>query len=319
MDNLCHTLVGAALAEAGLKRRTRLGAATLMIGANFPDIDIVAVPFGASLSFRRGWTHGVLALVVLPFVLTAIMLWWDRRRARRTHTPASNSDRARPRALLLLSTLSILTHPALDFLNSYGVRWLMPFSSRWFYGDSLFIVDPWLLVILLGGIVIARRTAMGVRVARAALGVAIAYVTAMVGISAVTRARVLAVLGAPFASARELMVAPVPIDPFRRQVIYDRGDRYDVATVDVFGTPFTRGVDRHVAKGMGDVAVVESRRHADVQTFLSWARFPYFEVARDASGVTVRAADARYAMPGDDGWASVTIRLPRVIASPPRR
>jgi hypothetical protein len=31
MDNVCHTLVGAALAEAGLKRRTALGTATLII------------------------------------------------------------------------------------------------------------------------------------------------------------------------------------------------------------------------------------------------------------------------------------------------
>ena len=32
----------------------------------------------------------------------------------------------------------------MDVLNSYGVRLLMPFSGRWFYGDALYIVDPWL-------------------------------------------------------------------------------------------------------------------------------------------------------------------------------
>ena len=64
MDNICHTLVGAALAEAGLKRRTALGSATLMIAANFPDIDVIAVPLGHSLGFRRGITHGIPALVI---------------------------------------------------------------------------------------------------------------------------------------------------------------------------------------------------------------------------------------------------------------
>src|SRR5262245_48034732 len=102
------------MAEAGLKHRTRLATATLPIGANFPDIDVIAVPLGVSLSFRRGWTHGLLALAVLPFVLTALMLWWDRRRARRE---APGAERADPRALLLLSFLSILTHPMLDFMN----------------------------------------------------------------------------------------------------------------------------------------------------------------------------------------------------------
>src|SRR5918999_1704760 len=156
MDNVCHTLVGAALAEAGLKRRTALGAATLMIGANFPDIDVVAVPFGHGVDFRRGWTHGVLALAVLPFVLTGIMLAWDRWVAARSAARAGAArPRADSRALLLLSAISILTHPTLDWMNEYGMRWLMPFSGRWFYGDALFIIDPWLWAALGLGVALA--------------------------------------------------------------------------------------------------------------------------------------------------------------------
>src|SRR3712207_8618801 len=107
MDNVCHTLVGAALAESGLKRRTALGAATLMIGANFPDVDVLAVPFGHGVDFRRGWTHGVLALAVLPFVLTALMLAWNRvvaaPRARRSedHTTELQSRQSLVCRLLL--------------------------------------------------------------------------------------------------------------------------------------------------------------------------------------------------------------------------
>ena len=78
VDNLCHTLVGAALAEAGLKRRTALGSATLMIAANLPDVDVVAVPLGHSLGFRRGLTHGVPALLVLPLLVALRMAGWHR-------------------------------------------------------------------------------------------------------------------------------------------------------------------------------------------------------------------------------------------------
>src|SRR6185295_12562249 len=79
MDNLCHSLVGAALAEAGLKKRTALATATLVIGANLPDVDVFAHFVGSdfALGFRRGWTHGILALVLWPFILTGIMLGWD--------------------------------------------------------------------------------------------------------------------------------------------------------------------------------------------------------------------------------------------------
>ena len=65
MDNLCHTLVGAAIGEAGLKQRTRYGNATLMIAANLPDLDVLSFLTGVNpISFRRGWTHGVLAQFV---------------------------------------------------------------------------------------------------------------------------------------------------------------------------------------------------------------------------------------------------------------
>ncbi|MGE5927615.1 MAG: metal-dependent hydrolase, partial [Gemmatimonadota bacterium] len=92
MDNVCHTLAGAALAESGLARRTALGYATLLIGANLPDLDVLAFLGGplADLEWRRGWSHGVVALAVLPFLLVALMLVIDRvsQRMRRAVIPS---------------------------------------------------------------------------------------------------------------------------------------------------------------------------------------------------------------------------------------
>ena len=220
MDNVCHTLVGAALAEAGLKRRTSLGTAVLMIGANFPDIDVLAVPFGHSVDFRRGWTHGVLALVVLPFLLTAIMLAWDRwvaaPRAERAGVDRPRGD-ALPRELLLLSAISILTHSTLDWMNEYGMRWLMPFSGRWFYGDTLFIIDPWLWGALGLGVALARRA--GTRPARIALVASAAYIVVMLALGAATRGiarRELAAQGLEPSS--QLMVSASFANPLQRRV-----------------------------------------------------------------------------------------------------
>jgi inner membrane protein len=41
MDNVCHTLVGAAIGHTGLKRRTRFAQGALMISANVPDLDVL--------------------------------------------------------------------------------------------------------------------------------------------------------------------------------------------------------------------------------------------------------------------------------------
>lgn len=98
-----------------------------------------------SFSVRRGVTHGLPAIAVWPFLITGLFLIWDRvvrQRGIQQVPPA----RAGP--MLGLATLAVLTHPALDWLNTYGMRWLMPFDGKWFYGDAVFIVDPWIWLAL---------------------------------------------------------------------------------------------------------------------------------------------------------------------------
>ena len=168
MEPLAHTLAGACLAESGLRRLSPLATSTLIIAANIPDVDGACYLHSADLAFayRRGWTHGVLAVALLPLALTAGMLVLDRALSRRH----PERPRARPRALLGLSVLGVLSHPFLDWLNSYGVRLLMPFSDRWFYGDALFVVDPWLWLLLGGAVALAWTRHWPGRVTAGALG-----------------------------------------------------------------------------------------------------------------------------------------------------
>ena len=164
MDPITHTFTGAALAAAGLRRATPLATAALILGANAPDVDVLSIFAGGyeELAFRRGWTHGVLALALWPFVLTALLLAWDAA-VRRRRSP--DALRARTGPLLLLCALAVATHPALDWLNNYGLRWLMPFDGRWFYGDALFIVDPWIWLSL-GGVLFLMHSRARLSLAR---------------------------------------------------------------------------------------------------------------------------------------------------------
>jgi inner membrane protein len=311
MDNVCHTLVGAALAEAGLKRRTALGTATLMIGANLPDIDVLAVPFGHGVDFRRGWTHGLPALVVLPVVLTAIMLAWDRWVAapRALRVGIDRSRGAVPRELLLLSLISILTHPTLDWMNEYGMRWLMPFSGRWFYGDTLFIVDPWLWAALGLGVALARRA--GPRPAGAALATSAAYVVAMLALGAASRRiarRELAAQG--FEPGSRLMVSASFANPLRRRVLLDQGGRYHFGMLHL-ASPSRLDMSRVIETNASTPAAVEAAATRDGRRFLVWTRFPFYVIELRAEGRLVRIADARYSLGRRGGdWASVEVLLP---------
>ncbi len=164
MDPLTHTLVGANLSATRLAEKTRFATTALLVGANLPDVDGVCylIDRDLALGFRRGWTHGVLALVVLPLLLSGglLLLGRIRRAERQTHF----------RWLLLLSTVAVWSHPTLDWLNTYGMRWLMPFNGRWFYGDSVFIMDVWLWLVLGVGYLAGRRPSPGILVTALVIG-----------------------------------------------------------------------------------------------------------------------------------------------------
>lgn len=118
-----------------------------MIAANAPDVDVLSYVRGSTfaLSFRRGITHGVPALVLLPWLVAGAVMAWDRWIRRRRDPAAAPADF---RNVLLLSYVGVATHPVLDWMNTYGMRWWLPFDPSWSYGDALFIVDPWLWLML---------------------------------------------------------------------------------------------------------------------------------------------------------------------------
>jgi inner membrane protein len=296
LDNLTHTLVGACLAESGLKRRTALGAATLMIGANFPDIDVVAVPLGVGLEWRRGITHGFLALAVLPFVLAGIMLLWDKHVRRRRDpgaVPAVYSQ------LVVLAGVAIATHPTLDFMNTYGMRWLMPFQDRWYYADGLFIVDFWLLVALAMGYVWSRRARSPIP-ARGALVFLTAYTMLMLSVTGLVRQRVAA--GFP---GHPMLVEPNPIVPWGRDVLLEDSAGYRFGRASLVGPIWI--APQLTPKLDTGVVVARARELPEVRRFLRWARFPMYRVSEKGGRMTVWVGDARY--DGAD-WASISVTLP---------
>ena len=263
----------------------------------------------ADLAFRRGWTHGILALVLWPFVLTGAMILLDRgtRRVRRASLPSGLV----PGQVLLLSAIAILSHPILDTLNTYGMRWLMPFNGRWFYGDTLFIVDPWLWLALGLGVMLSRRRRGSPRPARIALWVSFTYAAAMAASALAARRiagpEVAAISGEP---VKRLMVSPLPVNPFVRRVVVEQENLYRTAGFDWLAH---RQVDpatvRIFPKGRADHPAVQAAAATTVgRRFLGWARFPTFQVEPTGGGdFVVHIVDLRYADGPDAPFGSVSI------------
>jgi inner membrane protein len=313
MDNLCHTLVGAAFGEAGLKRRTRFGNAALMIAANLPDLDVLVFATDVPpVSFRRGWTHGLLAQALLPLALAGVFLvvdrWWPSEQEP-DPARASAALRASFSGLLLLSYVGVLSHVFLDFLNNYGVRLLMPFSGRWFYGDSLFIIDPWMWLTLGAGVLLARRRRWGFSAARVSLVVVAAYVAVMLVSARAARTFVQDAWRAERGrDARAVMVGPLPVTPLQRTVIVDAGDHYETGPFSWFPRQLTLDADV-VAKRDDAPPVHAARIDPRMRGMLVWSRFPFYDVDPAPGGVLVTLRDLRFMLMGRGGFAT-TVFVP---------
>lgn len=295
MDNLTHSLVGALIGQAGLKRKTGFAMPALIIGANIPDIDAACLLWldGVQhLSFRRGITHGPIAWVLLPLLLAGGLWWWDRWQARRGKRPERRLP-VRFGWLYGLSFIACLTHPALDWLNVYGIRLLEPFSSRWFYGDVLFIIDVWLWLLMGGATWLSLRREKRGKDGRRPARIALAAVLAYIGLNgAITRSVELAQADAP-TGAGTVIASPPPLAALSRQRITGADGLYAVDGVALPGRPLSRCNLANIAE-----------RDPQVRAFLLWSRTPLIETGTD--GVD-RLRDARYYDPLARDRFSVTL------------
>jgi membrane-bound metal-dependent hydrolase YbcI (DUF457 family) len=190
LDNLTHSLFAVTLARTPLSRAGRGTTAALLLASNAPDVDIVATAGGAIkyLEWHRGMTHGPIGVVGLGLI-TAGLVWVGRRLYDERWPPSTTRDggskRTRPTdgetrltdgdlgrvlldpaheqnatlgMLIAVSIVGVLLHVLMDLPTSYGTRLLSPFDWHWFAVDWMPIVDVYLLMALVIGL-LGRSTA----------------------------------------------------------------------------------------------------------------------------------------------------------------
>ncbi len=320
MDNLTHSLVGAVLGQAGLKKKTGLAMPALIIGANIPDVDATCFLWLEGMEhvgFRRGITHGPPAMILLPLVLAGALWWFDRWQTKRGKRPEGRLP-VHFRWLYALSLLGCLTHPAMDWLNVYGVRFLEPFSSVWSYGDTLFIIDVWLWAMLIGSVWWSwRREKRGgnwTRPARIGIVVALAYI----GVNwAITTARELRDSDV-IAPGRVVIASPVPLAFWDRETIIGESGRYAIYAPGIEYLDHDQAAPddyRPYFQMVGECdlgpAFASRNGNSELDAFLFWSRAPFAVRADDGSMILY---DARFYDPRARDRFSVA--LPDVPCEP---
>jgi inner membrane protein len=138
MDNLTHSLTGLMLSQAGLKRFYPRATLLLIVSANIPDIDVVAIARGPLYYFEhhRGITHSIAALPVMALLSALIACAFGRTM----------------RGWLVawgLAGIGVASHLLLDWTNIYGIRLFLPFSAEWVHLDLINLFDLLIWAVLL--------------------------------------------------------------------------------------------------------------------------------------------------------------------------
>jgi inner membrane protein len=301
MDNLTHTLTGLALARAGLKRFSPHGTLLLLIAANLPDIDMLSWLKGwlVAMEVHRSYTH---ALIGLPFVAALAVILTSLFTRRKLPW----------RAAWLIALVGVISHVLLDWSMSYGVRFLLPFSSRWFHLDWYPLTDYVLLACL---ILAALAPSLGKLVseeigARSGNGqgfaiFALCFIVAYAGFRGAMHARVMSQLNSRIyesalgSAAISTAAFPAWVNPLSWHAVVEGEHAYRLYTLSPYGD-FDPLSGHPLYKADWGSVLDRVSQDKSFRYALYFARFPYWQKSPAGEDQTkVSVTDLRFGPPGE--------------------
>jgi len=348
MEPVTHLLTGACLSRAGLNRRAAYATLTMVVAAEFPDIDTLWSLRGPIEGFQhhRGITHTFLGLPFEAALIVVGVYAWHRWLKRAS---PSASGRATPLTaapvrwgvLYGLALVALLSHLLLDYTNNYGLRPFFPFNDRWYAASIVFIVDPLMLALLLGALILpwifglvnaevgAKKQAFhgrgwaiaalvgiagwwGLRAVEHERALQMAMAQSMVAPtpeSAATTTQTQDVDAAyvpTFLPARAALASPDLLSPFRWSAVMDFGPVYKLAEIDTYGRTLMSGEEMYPKTG-SSAAVLAAERSKLGRAYMDWSSMPFVEVTKADSAVAADGGELSIAA------TVVTFRDPRFL------
>jgi inner membrane protein len=298
MDNPTHLLTGFFLSRAGLNRLTPRATAILLVSANIPDVDILALAGGGPnyLHWHRYWTHTWLLSPLLAIATVAIVWLFGRKPLPWLWA-------------MFVAWIGVASHLFLDWTNQYGVRFLAPFSPRWYQLDNASLFDPWIYTVcavclfapflgkLVGGEIGARPA---VTAGRGWAITALLFFGIYFAGRGVIHARMMEVLDSrTYDGANPLRVAAFPYStsPFRWRGVVETESAWHVYELNAIVGAFDPDRGRTLFKAEMSPAIEAARKTPACGTFQEFAQYPLWIVVPSAeieNGKQVELVDLRF-------------------------
>lgn len=314
MDPLTYLLTSLVAARASRRWLPRFGVWIVVAAGAGAGLDTASHWGGAEcyLRFHRGALHGILGAPLLACAIAAIACAIARK------TPSNrNSATLQFLPALAASALGILTHLALDYLSGPGVMFLWPWSRRWWGCEVVRSFDPWLLLLLVAGILLPNLARLvgeeigerrkGPR-GRIAAVLTLALVTGYLGYRAELRECALNLLTSSDYHSRPPLGAdafPLTGNPFAWRGVVSTDTTFEEILVPVEQED-SFDADRSFTfyKPPGSQALETAERNSFARLFLTYARFPLASVETSADGWTFTFRDLRF-LPSDSDSSNI--------------
>ncbi len=308
MDNITHTLTGIALSKAAFDRKTRFATLAMVLASNLPDIDVVTAVKGSAVYLKdhRGFTHSFLGAALLACALGAAIAFLGGKAKPSPRKPPINW-----KWLIAICWIGAWVHVLMDYSNQYGIRLFAPFTWRWFSWDIEPIVDPLLLVCLLGGLglpavlhLVSEEVGAGTfdrKGYRRGAQVALAGMVLVWGLRDFSHRRALSLLdsrGYGSEDTLELGAFPSPVNPFQWTGVAETASAYYVLDANSLDDDLNMQ-STHIYRKPRQSPLIDAASKAwTAQVFLNFARFPLAQVTANDQGTVVAFRDLRF-MPRD--------------------
>lgn len=309
MDNFTHSLTGLAMARAGLGKFCPRATALLVLSANAPDIDIVALAAGPLKYFEihRGYTHSIIGLPFMALLTVVVVAALFRQKL-----PWGRA--------WLLCALGVASHLLIDWTNDYGIRLLLPFSSTWFALDITSLYDgaiwaalvfaalwPYLERLVNGEIGIRGPAGRGVAVFALLFFLVYDCGRALMHDRAVAQLQSVLYDGA---APLRTSALPNSFDPFRWKGVVETARSFQVVPVDALGSLEPRSAfvfyKLLISRNLQIASQTEPFRY-----FLYFARFPVWSEDRTGNGdvplTRIELMDLRFGLPGSGSFHCTAI------------
>lgn len=154
MDPATHALTSFALARGIFPRQPWRFVLGVAFAGTVADVDLVSalVGPGAYLFAGHTVTHSILGTVTV--ILAVVVMYSLLRSKNAPPQKAGPTSDAGIAMLLIAATLAAVLHVLMDLGSSAGVALLWPWRATRFACDWLPRVDPWILALLLAGILL---------------------------------------------------------------------------------------------------------------------------------------------------------------------